>query len=352
MLRLSTMTHFVLLLLFALPSFALQIFTTGHSTDIMTQPKQIVCLAGGGSDNLWSAGWKALLNASHGGDVVIIRADGRRGGYESWIYDDEDHLGFPTVNSVSSIVIESAQDANSTEVVNLILKSELIFFAGGDQSLYVEWFKNSKLIQAVNEKIHHQKVPVAGTSAGMALLADIDFAARFDSPNPENNLVTSEDVLRNPTGYFVDLDRSVLTPDYMQNVITDTHFSERDREGRLMGFLAKALFNNYPQTPYQNLRGIGADEGTAFCYNSKGQGRVFGAGSVYFLNLNSAPERLEPNQSLSWINEQNAVTSYIIHGEQTATAGFDLKTWTGYGGRIESWWIDGTDPHLPFFDRK
>ncbi len=119
-----------------------------------------------------------------------------------------------------------------------------------------------------------------------------------------------------------------------------------------MGFLARALFNKYPQTTDQNLRGIGADEGTAFCYNSKGQGRVFGAGNVYFLNLNSAPERLEPQQSLNWINDQNAVTSYVIHGAQTATAGFDLKTWTGYGGRVESWWIDGTDPRRPFFERK
>ncbi len=352
MLRRSPIAQFVLLLFFALPSSALQIFTTGHLTDIVTQPKQIVCLAGGGSDNLWSAGWKALLKASHGGDVVIIRADGRRGGYESWIYDDEDNLDFPRVNSVSSIVIENAQDANSTEVVNLILKSELIFFAGGDQSLYVEWFKNSKLIQAVNERVLNHKIPVAGTSAGMAILADIDFAARFDSPNPNNNLVTTEDVLKNPTGHFVDLDRSVLTPDYMKNVITDTHFSEREREGRLMGFLAKALTNNYPQTSYQNLRGIGADEGTAFCYNRKGQGRVFGAGSVYFLNLNSFPERLEPNYSLNWLNEQNAVTSYVIHGEQSASAGFDLKTWTGYGGRIESWWVDGSDPDQPAFYRK
>lgn len=352
MLRLHTVIHFIVFLFFAWPSFALQIFTTGHSTDIVTQPKQVVCLAGGGSDNLWSAGWKTLLKASHGGDIVIIRADGRRGGYESWIYNDEDRLGFPTVNSVSTLVIENAQDANSSEVVNLILKSELIFFAGGDQSLYIEWFRNSKLIQAVNERVLNKKIPVAGTSAGMALLADIDFAARFDSPNPNNNLVTAEDVLKNPAGHFVDLDRSVLTPDYMKNVITDTHFSERDREARLMGFLAKAVFNNYPLTPYQNLRGIGADEGTAFCYNSKGQGRVFGTGNVYFLNLNSTPERLEPHQSLNWINGQNAVTTYVIHGEQTATAGFDLKTWTGFGGRVESWWVDGTDQDHPEFYRK
>ncbi len=335
-------------------SQALQIYSTGNQTDQLTQTHQLICLAGGGSDNDWADGWKALLNASHGGDVVIIRADGARGGYESWLYDDEDHLGFAHVNSVKTIVIESAQDANRPEVEAIILKSELIFFAGGDQSLYIDWFKKSKLAAAVNKMILEKKIPVAGTSAGMALMAGIDFAARFESPNPESNLVTASDVLQNPTADFVDLDNQVLVPEFMKNVITETHFSQRQREGRLVGFLAKALYNRYPMTSFQNLHGIGADEGTAFCYNQKGQGKVFGTGEVYFLKMNALPERLKKNESLNWINNESAITAYVISGKnQNHTTGFDLKLWAGYGGWSESWWVDGADMQSPpHFNRK
>ena len=138
----------------------------------------------------------------------------------------------------------------------------------------------------------------------------------------------------------------------MGSIITDTHFSERQREGRLMGFLAKAIYNNYPDTNLQHLRGIGADEGTAFCYNTKGQGRVYGAGAVYFLKVNSIPERLQQNQPLHWSNHEAAITSYIIRGNQIQNSGFDLKSWSGYGGRTESWWVDGIDPNGVTFQRK
>lgn len=340
---------FIAFLFGAENSFAMKLYNTGSNIDISTTTSQLVCLAGGGDDDLWAAGWKAMLIAAGGGDVVIIRADRSRGGYESWIYNDDSRNGFPKVNSVKTISLTKAADANRADVEQLILNAELIFFAGGDQSVYINWFRGSKLAAAVDYVMKVKKVPVGGTSAGMALLAGIDYAANYSSPAIRNAMVTSEDVLKNPTGIFVDLDRSVLTPPFMNQVITDTHFSQRNRQGRLMGFMARAVYNNYGDIFYNNIKGIGADEGTAACYGGSGKTTVYGAGNAYFLKGNSQIERLRVDYSLDWFANRQAVSAYVINGSQTQSAQFDLSTWTGLGGVDQYWWVDGSNQLAPLF---
>ena len=107
--------------------------------------EQVTCLAGGGSDAAWGQGWKYLIDHSGGGDIVIVRADGGRGGYENWIYKDQSSLGFKPVNSVTTISLSRASDANSSEVEKILNNAELVFFAGGDQTTYISWFRHSKL---------------------------------------------------------------------------------------------------------------------------------------------------------------------------------------------------------------
>ncbi|MBV2168725.1 MAG: hypothetical protein KUL82_08465, partial [Bdellovibrio sp.] len=172
----------IITLAVAHPAYAVRIHTTGSTTDISTSTNPLICLAGGGSDNRWGQGWRAMLEASGGGDIVIIRSDGQRGGYEPWIYNDEGENGFPRVNSVKTITISRARDANRADVERMILNAELVFFAGGDQSRYINWFRNSRLIKAVDYVMRTKRIPVGGSSAGMALLAGIDYRADLPSP--------------------------------------------------------------------------------------------------------------------------------------------------------------------------
>lgn len=342
---------FILTTLFSVNAYSLQIYRTGKAQDITPTTQSAVCLAGGGSDDGWAQGWNYLLQQSGGGDVVIIRADGRRGGYEKWIYEDEGRHQFPNVNSVTTLVIEKPQDANQADVVKSILNAELIFFAGGDQSYYINWFDQSKLAEAVNYMIYAKKTPVGGTSAGMALLAGIDFSARYPSPRDQVSNISSEDVMNDPTGYFVDLDRRVITAPYLRQVITDTHFSERNREGRLVGFMARAVYNNYQDINYKNIKAIAADENTAACYGSDGLVKVYGSGHVFFLKGNLSIERIQNKQSLDWYQNGDAVLAYAIHGKQNSAV-FDLKSWTGVGGQIQSWSVNGQDANAPYFSKR
>ncbi|MFZ3231695.1 MAG: cyanophycinase [Pseudobdellovibrio sp.] len=331
-------------------AWSLQIFKTGSSIDKITNTKQAICLAGGGSDDTWADGWKYLLEQSGGGDVVIIRADGQRGGYESWIYNDEENHNFPKVNSVTTLSFESSKDGNQDAVVRAILNAELIFFAGGDQSLYINWFRDTKMFQVMNYMMHVKKIPVGGTSAGMALLAGIDYSARYASPTDNESNVSSADVLNNPTGFFVDLDRTVFTAPYLGQVITDTHFSQRSREGRLVGFMARAVYNNYDNINFKTIKAIASDEDTAFCYNSSGYGKVFGVGNVFFLKGNRPIERIKKNSSLDWFGQGLAIKSYVISA-QNQSARFNIDTWVGLGGHEELWAVNGVNGATSVLER-
>jgi cyanophycinase len=324
------------IILWANSNLSAQIFLTGNPQDISPRSNQLICLAGGGDDALWSAGWRQLLTSANGGDVVIIRADGRRGGYEDWIYNDSEKLNFPKVNSVRTLLLNNADDANSKEAINVIQNAELIFFAGGDQSVYIKLLSHSKLLAAIKFMMNSSKISIAGTSAGMALLAGTSYTANFSSPTDKQAMVTSADVLKDPTAQFVDLKKDFLVPPFMRNIITDSHFTERERQGRLVGFMARAVYNNNLLISALDILGIGADEGTAFCYNKNGSGKVYGAGSVYFLKGNTKIEKIEKNSNLIWFGNHQAVKVYQANKDSS----FDIKNWSGTSVIEQFWWVN------------
>ncbi|GIL16643.1 MAG: hypothetical protein BroJett040_03940 [Oligoflexia bacterium] len=314
---------------------ALEIYRTGNPADVVTPTRESLCLSGGGYDEEWIDGWRYLIHSSGGGDILIIRADGERGEYEHWIYTDSDHHRFPRVNSVTTISLSSKRDGDEPAVVNQILKAEMIFFAGGDQSLYIDWLGGTRAERALNHQLHIKKIPFAGTSAGMAFLAGIDFSARYESPSEEGGIVTSEDVLKNPTGHFIDLDPRVLVPKHMRSVITETHFAARNRQARVVGFMANAIYKKLASV--QQIRAVAADEDTAVCLNGNGIGRVYGKNEVYFLTANSAPEVIRANAPLEWNNNQSAVQ---VKRLRQSNAPFNFKTWSSPDGIEQFWWVE------------
>lgn len=356
-------------------AWALQLDRKGNLKDKNTRTEQAICLAGGGGDDYFADAWKYLLKKSGGGDVVVICNPDLCSGYLDWLYRDSGKNGFPRINSVTRITIANAEDANRPEVEEAIRNAEFVFFGGGDQSIYIDSFRGSKLLSAVEYVMKEKKAPVAGTSAGMALLAGIDFTSKYDSPT--ERFVTSADAMNDPMAKFVDLDRSVLVAPYLEQVITETHFSKRRREGRLMSSMARAVSNGYPGIDHSSIKGIAADDATAICYDGSGVARVFGEGRAFFLKGNAPIERagvqdqrnassgeascdrpepvpalpgiqplLQP-KSLDWYADGQAVKTYVISARSKAS--FNLKTWTGQGGTEEFWYVDGSVPGAPRF---
>ena len=76
----------------------------------------------------------------------------------------------------------------------------------------------------------------------------------------------------------------------MEDVITDTHFAQRDRMGRLFAFIARQL----RELPLDSFLGIAANERTAVLVDERGMATVVGEGPAYFVLGDHFPERALP----------------------------------------------------------
>jgi hypothetical protein len=118
----------------------------------------------------------------------------------------------------------------------------------------------------------------------------------------------------------------------LQNVITDTHFDNPDRKGRLVSFLAR-IYTDYGVLGYA----IACDEYTAVCVDTAGQARVFGGfpsydDNAYFIQVNCEltnpdPEICSPGNALTWNHNGEAVKAFKIKGNATGSNIFDLNLW-------------------------
>lgn len=302
-------------------------YLTGNADDITTTHQSGICLMGGNSDQREAMKW--FLTQANGGDVVVLRASGSDG-YNNFMYSQ---LGV-TINSVRTFVINNAAGALDPYVLEKVVKAEAIWFAGGDQYDYVNYFKGNAMEDALNTFINSKKGVIGGISAGLAILGSSYFSAELGS-------IESAAALLNPYHPVLILGyNDFLEIPFMEDVITDSHFAQRNRQGRLGVFLARFAKDN-------NRRsfGIGCDEDTAITVDSDGKASVFGPGSAYFsqanCSTNYAPEVIVKFQPLSWNRGGEAVKVYKVSGTTTGANYFDLSDWqTGNGGVWQNWSVD------------
>jgi cyanophycinase-like exopeptidase len=119
----------------------------------------------------------------------------------------------------------------------------------------------------------------------------------------------------------------------LANTITDTHWSERNRCGRTIVFLARIITDGI--APAAQARAIACDERTAVCIDDNAQAVVFGSNTdddyAYFFSCRSKPDHCLPDQALDWAA---AVSVWKLKGSETGVNGFNLATWQGWGGSI------------------
>ncbi len=328
------MNKFLLILLLPISVFSQGYvsYFTGNTTNISTNTTAGTCLMGGATESDNAMKW--MLNRANGGDIVVLRCSGSNG-YNNYLYSG---LGV-TVNSVETLVISSVAGATSPYVLDKVANAEMIWFAGGDQSLYVNYFKNNALETVLNNHINVKQAPIGGTSAGMAILGGKYFAAL-------NGSVTSAQTLVNPYNSLVTIGlNDFLDIPYMHDVTTDTHFDNPDRKGRLMSFMAKNAMD-------LNIRtyGIASNEYVAVCVDGTGKAIVFGdypnyQEFAYFAQANCQtnfiPEICQANTNLTWNRNGEAVKVYKVPGTINGTNYFQLSDWqTGSGGSWENWSVN------------
>lgn len=306
------------------------VYTTGDPADVTTTTSFGIALIGGADSdtNAETAAFQFMTSKSGGGDFVVLRSTGADG-YNDYVYSI---IG--GVNSVETIMVDSRADADHTLTETLVRNAEAIFIAGGDQSDYVNFWKDSKLEDAINYAINTKHVPIGGTSAGLAILGQFYYGASAGS-------ITSSAALSNP------YDKNMaglggggfLNVSYMNNVITDSHYNERDRQGRHFTFMAR-LVQDFGVT-YNNVKGVGVDEATSVLVESNGTSKVYGAGNAYFLQgFGGTPELCQSKKALTWNRSGQAVKAYVVHGTTSGTNTFNFNTWSGSGGTSQFWYAN------------
>ncbi|MGV3704450.1 MAG: cyanophycinase [Arcticibacter sp.] len=294
----------------------------GDSSDVVTPVNGGLVLMGGGADV--DAAFKWMISRSGGGDVVIIRASGADA-YNSYV----NTLG--KVNSVETLMINSRALADDERVAGIIRNAEMLFIAGGDQSNYMKYWKNTKTMEAINYLLNVKKAPVGGTSAGCAILGELYYSG-------EKGSVVSAEALEDPynpnmTLYAGDF----LKAPYMRSVLTDQHYVARSRQGRHLAFLARML-----KDQGIGAKGVAADERTAVCVDETGKAVVYGTGSAFFLatDNNKIPEVCVGGAPLHWNHGQKAVRVYKIMATPQGNGSFDLNSFDepGASGGTWHWW--------------
>ena len=300
---------FVSLALCAFPALAAtkktyQDFVVGNPGDVVTSTTPGTVLMGGGTDV--DAAFQWMIGKSGGGDFLVIRATGTDA-YNPYIF------GLGTVDSVETIITNTRDASFDPFVINQIRNAEALWIAGGDQSDYINLWKDTPVEDAINYVANVKQIPVGGTSAGLAVLGQFSYTGQTGS-------VTSSQALANPFNRYITLDRDFLSIPDMAGVITDSHFVTRDRMGRLVTFLARLINDGWAT----EVHGIGIDERTAMLVDPNGAATRVGDGAVYFLTSNGPAQVCLDRTPLTYRN----LPVYKVSG----SASFNIRTWHGSGG--------------------
>ena len=312
-------------------------YLTGNPNDTVVDPDFGICLMGGAGEMDEAMQW--FLEKANGGDVVVIRTSGSDG-YNNYMFSQ---LGV-VLNSVETIVFNSAQAASDPYVIERLNGAEAIWLAGGDQATYIYYWQNTPVIEAINNLINERGGAIGGLSAGMAVMGQGYFSA-------ENGGITSEEALANPFDIAMTIGwNDFIHAPFLENAITETHFDDpnRIRYGRIMAFMARLQYNESLST----VRGLAANEYAAIAIGADGLAYAYGEYPdydefVYFLQSNCEvpqnPEVIGSGEPLTWKRSYKAVKVYKVPGTVTGENYFDLNDWlTGAGGEWQNWYvIDG-----------
>ncbi len=248
--------------------------------DVTTPTTPGLLLMGGGGDVDEAIRW--FIQQAGGGDIVVLRAGGGDG------YQDYFHSEIGGINSVTSIVFDSEKPSSDPAILDRVAKAEGIFIAGGDQARYYRFWAETPLAAAIT-KHHADGKPLGGTSAGLAVLGGQCYSAR-------NDTVISKEALADPFDDRVTLDPGMFDIPIIDHLLTDSHFSQRDRLGRLVTFVGRLR----AQTPPIELIGVGVDERTALCVEADGTAKIISPdeGTVTLVKLTTPPKTVEPQKPL------------------------------------------------------
>jgi cyanophycinase len=257
---------------------------------LVNNTKTGAALIGGGSDCI--PAFEMMISNANGGDFIILRASGADD-YNNFVWELSKTIKKP-LNSVTTILFKNREASFDSLVQEKIQNAEAVFFAGGDQSLYLKYWMDTPVQQIIQNKLLADTT-VGGTSAGLAILGNYIYSA-------ETGSVYSDECMENPYNIYVTISPHFLYIPYLQNLITDTHFSVRDRMGRMLTFMSRVSQDNELSV----VHAAGVDETTALLLDiNTGMVTTVGQGHAYVCTSSNYPAVCKAETELTFEGKKN-----------------------------------------------
>jgi cyanophycinase len=130
--------------------------TAVNITNAQTTP--LIFLGGGSTDQ--DDAMRRFASAAGGGNISIIRASGSTG-YNQYLLDLADAA------SVETFMLDRRELADNPRTNELLLESDALFVAGGDQWNYTRFWNNTRLSATLDSLIHGRNIPSAVPVPGL-----------------------------------------------------------------------------------------------------------------------------------------------------------------------------------------
>jgi len=193
-------------------------------------------------------------------------------------------------------------DCDDRDWISQLEDADGVFITGGNQLRLTTIIGGTPAAKILHDRFF-AGMPVAGTSAGAAVMSAYMIAGGEEGPTPRAGMVT-------------------MAPGFglTRDIIIDQHFRQRDRLGRLL----TALSYN------PSFVGLGVDEDTAAFISPDDEITVMGTGAVTVVDTRDVEF-----SSVHDAEPLDAITLIGIRMHQLAEgAGFDLRTRKAHGSNV------------------
>ncbi|MER5308498.1 pre-peptidase C-terminal domain-containing protein [Streptomyces sp. NPDC002773] len=220
-------------------------------------------------------------------DVVVLAGSAPTSGSKTPECDSV--TGLTGVNSCTTWTLTTAADGNNSQVNTDVRNAEFVYFAGGDQCRYAAW-KGTPLEASVESV-----VAKGGGSGGGSAGHHINSPVVYDACNGS---VTSGEALANPYDRYISFTTGMFQWANYGGVVNDSHFVTRDRMGRTMAFLARAVKDGL--TPGGAAWGVGVEEGGGSLFIDRdGRATQYGK-DAYVVLADHQPEQAVDRKPLTY----------------------------------------------------
>jgi cyanophycinase-like exopeptidase len=196
---------------------------------------------------------------------------------------------------------------------------------GGNQWTYINEWTGTPLQTVLQQQ--SERVPMGGTSAGCAIMGEFVYDASQGS-------VTTAEALADPYNRYVTFTQSFLEIPVLRDLVTDTHFQERDRMGRMVAFMGRQLQDRLTSA-HGVVRSGGFNERNAMLIDKDGTGLVIGRGDTFMCSTTQMP-----NEFI--VQEKTKLTFVPVECERLRAGDtFLFETFSGTGQKYSFEIIDG-----------